>query len=237
MPIDIGAPLATLNTDGSSLPQIGDVSQVVAGKPFWRLALQAERTWQVHALGDVAFTAPLLERGRYDPAETYREGNIVDLEDGSRWLYTATTPTAGNAPSTDSTFWSSLSAPIRATYDDGTPVQDWKPAQPGADVTGDNTSKDTKAVAGTPADALVAALKAARDQLAYIDGTTIPTINQSVTDAGKRIDAARTAASDALADAVKLLDDSDAKINQRIDSVAAEGGYDDTAVYAEVMAT
>jgi hypothetical protein len=132
VPIGIGAPSATLNTDGSSLPPVGDVSQVVAGQPFWRLALQAERTWQVHALGDVAFTAPLIEFGRYDPTTTYREGNIVDLEDGSRWLYAAATPSAGNAPSADSGYWSSLSGPVRPTYDDGTPIDDLKPAEPGA---------------------------------------------------------------------------------------------------------
>lgn len=70
-------------------------------------------------------------------------------------------------------------------------------------------------------------LAAARAQLAYIDGTTIPTINQAVS-------SGQQAAADALAQAVKVLNASDAQINTRIDSVSAEGGYNDTAVYAEV---
>lgn len=71
------------------------------------------------------------------------------------------------------------------------------------------------------------AVAAAREQLAIIDGTTIPTINQTVA-------AGRQAAADALADAVGLLTSSDAKLSTRIDSLVADGGYDDTAVYAEV---
>lgn len=41
-------------------------------------------------------------------------------------------------------------------YNDGQTVEDLQPAQPGADVTGDNTSKDTNAVGGTPAEQLLA---------------------------------------------------------------------------------
>ena len=37
------------------------------------------------------------------------------------------------------------------TYEDGTSAEAWKPAQPGADKTSDNTSRDTKAVGGVPA--------------------------------------------------------------------------------------
>lgn len=43
-------------------------------------------------------------------------------------------------------------------YDDGTPVEALKPAQAGADVTGQHTSKDTAAVAGRPAATVVAQL-------------------------------------------------------------------------------
>lgn len=43
-------------------------------------------------------------------------------------------------------------------YEDGTPMEALKPAQPGADVTGQNTAADTKAVAGRPAAEVVAQL-------------------------------------------------------------------------------
>ena len=101
-----------------------------------------------------------------------------------------------------------------------------KPAN-NADVTGQNTSKDTNAVGGKPSADFLAEVAAARAQLAYIDGTTIPTINQTVA-------SGRQAASDALAQAVALLNSSDAQINRRIDSVSASGGYNDTNVYAEI---
>jgi hypothetical protein len=78
------------------------------------------------------------------------------------------------------------------------------------------------------------AVAAARKQLAEIDETTIPTINAAVDDAKARIDAADQAAKDALASAVALLDDKDAQLSERIDSVAADGGYDDTSVRAEI---
>lgn len=47
-----------------------------------------------------------------------------------------------------------------AVYDDGRPIEDLKPAQPGADVTGDNTAKDTVSVGGRPAADLVSWLDA-----------------------------------------------------------------------------
>jgi len=102
-------------------------------------------------------------------------------------------------------------------------------------------------------------IAAAKEQLGFINGTTIPAINQAVLDvnarvdqakasadrgiadantaigaAGDRITATKQAADNALADAVALLNDSDAKINIRIDSVAASGGYDDTYVRSEI---
>ncbi|MDN4633854.1 hypothetical protein QCD71_20235 [Sphingomonas sp. PsM26] len=77
-------------------------------------------------------------------------------------------------------------------------------------------------------------IAAAHDQLEDIDGTTIPAINKAVADAGARIETVKKDADDALSSAVALLTDSDAKINRRIDSVAAAGGYDDTSVRAEI---
>lgn len=90
-----------------------------------------------------------------------------------------------------------------------------------------NGRDPTSPLGSSTVGAFEAALAAARAQLAYIDGTTIPTINTAVT-------LGRQAAADALAQAVALLDDKDAFLNRRIDSVSASGGYDDTNVYAEV---
>jgi hypothetical protein len=98
-----------------------------------------------------------------------------------------------------------------------------------------------------------------RGQLTEIDGVTLPAINQAVLYVNSRVDEAKASADrgiadantaigaagdritttkqatdKALADAVALLSDSDAKINTRIDSIAAEGGYDDTYVRSEI---
>lgn len=137
VPIGIGEPAGALRSDGTALPVVGDVQQVEVSPPYWRMAVQAERTWQVHALSDIAFSANLLDRGRYDPGESYREGDIVDLADGSRWLHIGTAPTVGIAPGTDSSVWFNLSlaidpADIRYDGGEGPTLQDLKPAEPGA---------------------------------------------------------------------------------------------------------
>lgn len=105
VPIGIGTPSATLAADGSALPPIGTPQQIDVAAPWWRLAQQSETTWAVHGLGDVQFTATLTDRGTYSGATTYREGDIVyQPTDGRTYLYTATTPTAGNAPP-NVTYW------------------------------------------------------------------------------------------------------------------------------------
>lgn len=134
-PLGIGAPTMTLAADGSSLPPVADVRQVAVSAPFWKIAQGAAVTWQVHGLNDIAFNAPLNPRGPYDPVETYREGDMVTLPNGSQWLFIGTVPASGSEPSDENPVWFRLSDAITAgniTYEDGTPVEDLKPAEPGA---------------------------------------------------------------------------------------------------------
>ena len=271
VPVGIGAAGLTLAADGSALPAVTSVKQVGIASPFQKLAIGAARAWTVHPLSDIAFTAPLLDLGTYVEGTTYREGNIVNLEDGSRWLYVATAASAGQPPAVGSAYWAPLSGPVRATYDDGTPIDDLKPAQPGSDVTGDNTSKDTNAVGGKPANDLLksiddlekvtipavnaavgeanAAIAAAVQQAA----TAVADTNARITAATQVTDAAAQAAAEGIAAAndrvaaaevtldravsdlaaeVARAQGKDEELLQRIDSLAAEGGYDDTTVRA-----
>lgn len=99
LPVAIGMPTLTLAADGSALPPVSSVTQIEVAAPFKRIAVEAERTWTVHPLGDVATAAQLVDLGDYAAGTTYREGNIVQ-DQGSTWLYTAITPSAGNAPPT-----------------------------------------------------------------------------------------------------------------------------------------
>ncbi|WP_156361372.1 hypothetical protein [Sphingomonas sp. Leaf67] len=134
--------------------------------------------------------------------------------------------------------------PWGAVVGDGRPV-DY------ADVTGENTSKDTNAVGGRPADALLARV----DQ---INDVTIPAVNLAVATANQRIDAARQESNQAAADANARIDaadrvldhavrdfaaevdraqGADEALSRRIDSIVAEsGGYDDRDIRA-IIAT
>lgn len=58
--------------------------------------------------------AQAVERGAYDPGETYVEGNIVSLPDGSRWLFIDETPTAGSMPSDANPLWSLVQGEFEA---------------------------------------------------------------------------------------------------------------------------
>lgn len=109
-PPESATAIGTLASDGTALPPVARVDQLGIAPPWWRTAIEAEVTHRVHGYDEVRFTANLVEVGIYDSGTTYREGNIASIADGSRWLYTSATPTAGNAPSDASSFWSRLSA-------------------------------------------------------------------------------------------------------------------------------
>ena len=111
LPVAIGTAAVTLAADGSALPPVGQVQQIEIAAPFKTLALTAERAWAVHQLSDIAFTATLIDLGAYNAATTYREGNIVALLDGSRYMYSAITPTSGNSPP-NATYWTALPAAV-----------------------------------------------------------------------------------------------------------------------------
>lgn len=123
VPIGFGTPSMTLDATGAALPPTAPLEQLAIDAPFWRLAIQAVRTWNVHELNEVAFTANLIDRGLYDDAESYREGHVVSLGDGSTFLYVNTTPSTGNDPPTptspptapaSNTWWTQLSPPLVA---------------------------------------------------------------------------------------------------------------------------
>lgn len=108
LPIDPpegATPVGTLAIDGTALPPVARVDQLGIAPPWWRTAIEAEVTHRVHGYDEVRFTAKLVPVGIYDSGTTYREGNIASISDGSQWLYTSATPTAGNAPSDVSVYW------------------------------------------------------------------------------------------------------------------------------------
>ncbi len=115
VPVAIGAPSVMLDATGAALPPVARVQQLEVDPPFWRLAMEAERTWEPHGLAEIAFTATPEPAGLLDPARTYREGQIVELPNGSQWLYVNATPSSGNAPpvtGTSNAHWEQLRPPI-----------------------------------------------------------------------------------------------------------------------------
>ncbi len=119
--------------------------------------------------------------------------------------------------------------PIVLAIEDASNSADWDgvtgPGKPddNADVTGENTSKDTNAVGGVPAGDITGRLNT------LVTGT-IPAIDAAGAAAGQRITEARAAADLALS----TIENEVERVDQRIDNISASGGYDDTAVYAEV---
>lgn len=153
-----GTEVVVFEAMGRRLPQVVESREENVSPPYFKTTLGANRSWRVHTADEISFTAPLVPLGLYDPATTYREGNIVSLPDGSTWLYTYATPTSGNAPpawpTTGNTWWEYVTPPLSAAdlkYADGTPIEDLKPAEAGATA---GAPAGTE-VAGVPAEDLV----------------------------------------------------------------------------------
>jgi hypothetical protein len=113
-----GSSQITLHAQGQSLPQVTQVDEVDVSPPYAKTTMGAARCWRVHTSDEIAFGATMVDRGLFDVAETYREGNIVDRPDGSRWLYIATDPSSGNTPpdwpTASDAYWSNHTPPLSA---------------------------------------------------------------------------------------------------------------------------
>lgn len=113
-----GTAATTLDAQGRQMPPVTFIGEEPVFAPYKRVMLGAARTWRVHGTDEIAFAAPLFERGLWEAATVYYEGNIVTRGDGSRWLYIATTGQAGITPGTNAAVWSMLApAPSVDFYD------------------------------------------------------------------------------------------------------------------------
>ena len=108
--VTVGTPSFTIHSQGKRLPVVSDFVEADTPPPFKRIVMSGNISWRVHDLAnDVAFYATPKERGIYDDAETYREGDIVSIADGSRWIYVNPTATTGNDPADGSAYWNRMS--------------------------------------------------------------------------------------------------------------------------------
>ncbi|MGA1853030.1 hypothetical protein VH570_19540 [Sphingobium sp. HT1-2] len=170
----IATPALTLDAQGRQLPPVRQCQEAEVSAPYKRIMFGANRSWRVHTFDEIAFDAELIDRGDYDPAKTYRRGNIVSLPNGSRWLYVSDTPKAGSMPSETNADWELMTGAITAgniTYEDGTPVEALKPAEPGATDGMNDEERDEFDQLATDTAAAQANIAAAQAQIAAIQSS------------------------------------------------------------------
>lgn len=139
-PVNLSSAAAlTLDAQGRALPQVVSSDELEVSVPYWKTIMGANRSWRVHTADEIAFSASLIDRGLYSATETYREGNIVTLEDGSQWIYTNSVASAGNAPPAwpipSNDWWKNSVPPTSAanlTYADGQTLQSLQPDSVGS---------------------------------------------------------------------------------------------------------
>lgn len=111
----IGSPVATLDAQQRQMPRVTASSEEGVSPPFSLIQMGYAKCWRVHSYDEISYYATIIDRGRYAAGEFYREGNIVDLEDGSRWLYINPVPGSGNAPptwpTTSNAHWENITPP------------------------------------------------------------------------------------------------------------------------------
>lgn len=103
-----GTEAFTLHAQGKRVPLVVDSTESQVSFPYRKTTMAAERCWRVHSFEEIATSYNLVDRGTYDAGTTYREGNIVTMADGSRWLFISTTPQAGITPGTDALVWEEM---------------------------------------------------------------------------------------------------------------------------------
>lgn len=111
-----GSEQFTLDAQGREMPPVINMARQNTSAPYKRVQLGAARSWRVHSFDEIAFYSELIDRGLYDAATTYREGNIVETANKARWVYVNPTPSSGNAPpawpTSSNSFWSNIAPPI-----------------------------------------------------------------------------------------------------------------------------
>lgn len=137
-------PILTFNRNGSTEPRVTTWKTASTDPPYWQIKARVARPARVMSFDEVNYINDLIDRGLYNNDTVYRPGNMVWLQDGSQWLYINTTPDKGHSPASieppdvEDDWWQMLKPSTKAndiTYVDGTPIEDLKPAEVGANPT------------------------------------------------------------------------------------------------------
>ena len=111
-----GTELFTLHAQGKRTPLVTASAEQQVSLPYAKTTMAAERCWRVHTFDEISTSADLIDKGDYDAMTVYREGNIVSMPDGSRWVYIAEEAQAGIEPGTDPLVWEALSSALLAAF-------------------------------------------------------------------------------------------------------------------------
>lgn len=113
--VAFGAEQLVIDAQGRQMPPVLGVARQNTSAPYTEINMGAAQSWRVHTFDEIAFNAALIDRGLYDPATTYREGNIVQRVDKSSWVYVNPVASSGNAPPTwptlSNAYWENLTSP------------------------------------------------------------------------------------------------------------------------------
>lgn len=105
--LSIGTPSDTLAADDTSAQRVAATEELAKAAPSWRLATEAELTFEVHSTDEIAFEYRW--QGEYSAARVYRIDDVVTGPDGAAWVYVNATPAAGQAlpvfPVTSNAWW------------------------------------------------------------------------------------------------------------------------------------
>lgn len=135
-----GAQIGEFIRNGYSEPAVTKWASNGTITPSWRIAARVARPIRVMTTDEINYVDDLIDRGLYDPDQTYRQGNIVWLRDKSQWLYINETADKGHAPpegTLGDAYWTQM-APAQDAQDlkyaDGQYIEDLQPAEAGAQI-------------------------------------------------------------------------------------------------------
>ena len=103
--VAFGAASLTLDVQGRQMPPVRGAVERSVSPPYKRIVMGAQRVWRVHTLDEIAYYAPLIDTGPYDPDRVYREGNLVTMPNGDQYLYINPVPSSGNYPPSSPSHW------------------------------------------------------------------------------------------------------------------------------------
>ncbi len=135
------AAVMKLMLDGSGLPRVMAVRAQSSDAPVSRVSARTAVPARVLTSQEVNYKDTIEDKGDWNAATEYRDGQLVWLPDGSSYLYINAAPSAGHDPRSipagqpQDAWWSRQRRALDTTalaYADGTPLEDLKPATPDA---------------------------------------------------------------------------------------------------------